>query len=221
MHKRPAFDCTRDQHPPDFRGFSPGCPLLGALLPRRASSRSPDRTPAEGGLGRARVVSWGRAHRSKRRPHPLNGTALLSPHYPCQKYTVHLSFISRREYPICTSLIFLRLHAPYPFCPYNPPSSRTPNLSTVVSSANRAVLRMPDRTYFVAKSFPCTATAVVVDSGVNNKHVCAETKINNIAHQQLDQVQTKFPVSTAVCCIYYCCTDSRSIFSPFENGGST
>ena len=35
MHKRPAFDCTRGQHFPHFRRFSPGCPLLGALLPRR------------------------------------------------------------------------------------------------------------------------------------------------------------------------------------------
>ena len=71
MHKRPAFDCTRGQYFPDFWDFSPGCPLLGALLSRRASSRSPDRTPAGGGLGRARVVSWGRAQSSKRRPYPL------------------------------------------------------------------------------------------------------------------------------------------------------
>ena len=89
MHERPAFDCTRGQHLPDFRGFSPGCPLLGALLPRRASSRSPVRTPAGGGLGRARIVSWGRAQSPKRRPYPLNGTAFISLNYPRQKYTAN------------------------------------------------------------------------------------------------------------------------------------
>ena len=107
MHERPAFDCTRGQDFPDFRRFSPECPLLIALLHRRASFRSPDRTPATGGLGRARVVSWGRAQSSKRRPYPLDGTALISLQYPCQKYAASLS----REYPICTYLIFLRLHA--------------------------------------------------------------------------------------------------------------
>ena len=130
MHERPAVDCTRGQHFPEIWGFSPGCPLLGALLPRRASSRSPDRTPAEGGLGRARVVSWGRAHRSKRRPHPLNGTALLSPHYPCQKYAVPVHIY------ICCSCAC----TPCPFYPFNPACSRTRNLSATVSPANRAAL---------------------------------------------------------------------------------
>ena len=69
MHERPAFDCTRGQYVLDFRGFSPGCTLLGALLPPRASSRSPDRTPAGHGLGRARVVSSGLAQSSKRSPY--------------------------------------------------------------------------------------------------------------------------------------------------------
>ena len=56
MHEGPAFDRTRGQHFPDFRRFSPGCPLLGVLRPRVASSRPLDRTSAGGGLGRARVV---------------------------------------------------------------------------------------------------------------------------------------------------------------------
>ena len=195
MHKRPAFDCTRGQYFPDFWDFSPGCPLLGALLSRRASSRSPDRTPAGGGRVRARVTSWGRAQSSKRSPYPLDGTALISLHYPCQKCTVPLS----REYPICTSLI-LRLHAIL-LLPFNPPCSRTPNLNTAVSSANRAALLMPDRPSFFAKSCPCTAAAVVVDPAVHNKHAYAKKKsttpppkiiINNNAHH----VQTKFPVLT-------------------------
>ena len=58
MHERPAFL--------PFSGFSPGCPLLGAHLARRASSRSPDRTLARGGLSRARVALWGRAQSLKR-----------------------------------------------------------------------------------------------------------------------------------------------------------
>ena len=173
MHKRPAFDCTRGQYFPDFWDFSPGCPLLGALLSRRASSRSPDRTPAGGGRVRARVTSWGRAQSSKRSPYPLDGTALISLHYPCQKCTVPLS----REYPICTSLI-LRLHAIL-LLPFNPPCSRTPNLNTAVSSANRAALLMPDRPSFFAKSCPCTAAAVVVDPAVHNKHAYAKKKSTN------------------------------------------
>ena len=40
-------------------------------------------------------------------------------------------------------------------------------MSTAVSSANRAALLVPDRPSFVAKSFHCTAAAVVVDPGVN------------------------------------------------------
>ena len=46
-------------------------------------------------------------------------------------------------------------------------------------------------------------------------------KNNNDAHQQLYQVQTKFAVFTTTCCIYYCCMDSRLIFFPVENGGSS
>ena len=42
--------------------FSPWCPLFGAVLPRHASSRSPARTPAGGGLRRARLVSWRREY---------------------------------------------------------------------------------------------------------------------------------------------------------------
>ena len=71
MHERPAFDCMRGQHVLDFRGFSPGCTLPGALLPLRASSRSPDRTPAGNGLGCARVVSSGLVQSLKRSPYPL------------------------------------------------------------------------------------------------------------------------------------------------------
>ena len=36
----------------------------------------------------ASVVSLGRVQSSKSRPYPLDGTALISLHYPCQKYTV-------------------------------------------------------------------------------------------------------------------------------------
>ena len=67
------FGGTRGQRFPDFRGLLPGCPLLRALLPRRASSCSPDRIPA----GEASAV-----------PASSGGTALLSLHYPCQTYTV-------------------------------------------------------------------------------------------------------------------------------------
>ena len=49
LHERPAV--------PRFRRFSPGYPLIGALLPRRASSRSADRTSAGGGLACARLIS--------------------------------------------------------------------------------------------------------------------------------------------------------------------
>ena len=84
---------SRGQHFPDFRGFSPGCPLRGALLSRRASSRSPDLTPAGGGPGRARVVSWGRAQSSKRSSFPVDGTALKSLHYSCQNHAVPLVHI--------------------------------------------------------------------------------------------------------------------------------
>ena len=101
------FGCTKGQHFPYFRGFSPGCPLLGALLPRRASPRSPDWTPVGNSLARASIFGWGRAQSSKRRPYPLDGTALISLHYPCQKYIAPLF----RELPICPRLIFMRLHA--------------------------------------------------------------------------------------------------------------
>ena len=74
MHEMPASDWTRGQHFADCRGFSPGCPLLGALVPRRAFSRS----LARAGLGRFRVVWWGRAQSSKRRPYPLNGAGFSS-----------------------------------------------------------------------------------------------------------------------------------------------
>ena len=55
---------------------------------------------------------------------------------------------------------------------------------------------MPDRA-FVAKRFPCTVAAVVVDPGVNSKYVCAKkTNIrkNKNARQQLDQLVNKVPV---------------------------
>ena len=65
--------------------------------------------------------------------------------------------------------------------------------------------------------------------GVSNKYERAKKiinnpkwkKINNAAHRQLDQVQTKFPVFTTTCCIYYFSTDSRSIFFLVEIGGSS
>ena len=53
----------------DFGIFSPRCPLLGSFLPRCDSSRSPAWTPAGGGLGHARVVSWRRVKSLKRRPY--------------------------------------------------------------------------------------------------------------------------------------------------------
>ena len=81
MHERLAFDGAKGQHFLDFRRFS----HLGALRPRRASSRSPDGTPAGGGRGRARVVSSGSVEHSKRRPYPLDSTALISLRYLCQK----------------------------------------------------------------------------------------------------------------------------------------
>ena len=116
MRERPAFDCTRGQHFLDFRLFSPGCPLLGALLPRRASSRSPARTLAGGGLGRAHVASWGvckfETQALSPRWHRLHVTAL-----PVPKNIPYL-YVSR-EYPICTSQIFLRLHT-VPLLPFQP-----------------------------------------------------------------------------------------------------
>ena len=128
--RQPAFDRTRGQHFSDFQGFSPGCPLLGALLPRQVFSRSPDRPPAGDGLG---LPASSRGGLRK-----IRNTAFISLHYRWQKYAVP----SSREYPICISLIF-RLYT-IPFLPFNPPCSRTPSLSTAVSSANRAALLMPD-----------------------------------------------------------------------------
>ena len=63
----------------------------------------------------------------------------------------------------------------------------------------------------------------------NNKYVCAKKSptIPNEKKQQrctsttkIDQARTKFPVFTTTCCIpiYYCCTDSCSMFFPVENG---
>ena len=102
MHERPAFDCKIGQHFPDFRRFSPECQLFVALLSRRASSCSPDR-------GRLRPC-----------PRRLVGactkfeTQALSPRSHCLSITalrkIYRVFLCR-EYPIRTSLIFLRLHA--------------------------------------------------------------------------------------------------------------
>ena len=79
MHQRPAFDFTRGQHFSDFRHSSPGCPLLGALHPRRDSSRSRDRTTAGGSLGRALDVSFGAYAKFK--------TKVLSPRWHCLNIT--------------------------------------------------------------------------------------------------------------------------------------
>ena len=49
--------------------------------------------PPGGGLGRARVVSWGRAQSSKRSSFPVDGTALESLHYSCQNHAVPLVHI--------------------------------------------------------------------------------------------------------------------------------
>ena len=84
---------------------------------------------------------------------------------------------------------------PHPFHPFNPTCSQTPNMSTAVSSANRAAFLMPCRPSFVAKSFRCTAAAVVVDTGVNYKYVCAKqispTTPNEITNKQQCTSTTK------------------------------
>ena len=133
---RKIFGCTIGQHFPDFRGFSPGCPLLGALPLARLTG------PGRGRPRRCPRRLVGACAKFETQPlspkwYRLNITAL-----PVSK--IYRAFIYR-EYPICTSLI-LRLHAiSYPLYPFNPASSPTPNLSKAASSANRAALLMRDR----------------------------------------------------------------------------
>ena len=141
MHERPAFDCTRDQHFLNFRLFSPGCLLLGVLLPRRAFSRSPARTPARDGLGRARVVSWGRVQSSKRRPYPLDSTTCISLH--CTRInhspTCFLHFSAKaNKYRSRKQNMFFNTLARF----FSRVTKKCCHLESLTTPANRAALRL-------------------------------------------------------------------------------
>ena len=106
---RPAFDCTIGQHFPVFRGFSPECPLLGAPLPRWASSRSPERTPTGGGLCCTRVVVRAWAKFETQAPSPkwhrldINHCTTRVKNEPLgESYLPLVALFHNRQYFICT-----------------------------------------------------------------------------------------------------------------------
>ena len=209
MYERSSFNCTRDQHFLDFRRFSPGCPFLIAIVPRRASSRSPDRRGRPRPCPHRLVGACAKFETQALSPvwHRLSITlapALIST--TCVKNMPYLDLGSTPSAHIWYSCAF----TPYHFYPFNPPCSRTPNLSTAVSSANRAGFLTPD-TLLRRKKFPLHSGS---SSSINSSSWLSllpsvTTTIINTSYQKLPFGSGDDPDTTYCCCSCSFSADSR------------